>query len=60
METTTATGPDLRVEATATAGAYLQILDPDREMTAAEVDAFSVGVQAGITAALELARPGRR
>ena len=52
MDTGTVISEQLQVEATAAAGAYLQILDPDQTMTPAEVDAFSVGVQAGITAAL--------
>lgn len=48
------TAPDVRAEATTVAGAYLQILDPDDAMTAGELDAFTVGVQAGITAAIEI------
>lgn len=56
METTDTiyTAPDLRAEATAVAAAYLQILNPDEAMTSGELDAFSVGVQAGITAAIEI------
>lgn len=58
METTT-TPPDVRAEATSVAGAYLQILDPDQGMSADALDAFHVGVQAGITAALDVAQRTR-
>lgn len=46
----------LTIEATDAAGAYLQILDPEQAMTPGEVDAFTVGVQAGITAAFDVAQ----
>lgn len=48
--------PEVRAEATTVAGAYLQILDPDQAMPEEALDAFHVGVQAGITAALDVAK----
>lgn len=52
--------PEVQADATVVASAYLEILNPDGAMDESAVDAFNVGVQAGITAALEVLRRGAR